>query len=124
MAGITEILLHSPSALQALGEALALLFGPINPSTLGNMTRTVAGPQPPWMPSQVSALRGWYPLSSYSLPTCTLSLIDTLLKGYRNMVIYTSLTRAVVAGKSPALLVIQGLPLVALTGRRRSAGII
>ena len=58
-AGITEILLHSPSALQALGRALAPLFGSINPSTLctlGNMTRIVTGSQPPWTPSQVSAL--------------------------------------------------------------------
>ena len=33
------------------------------------------------------------------------------------MVLYTSLTKALVAGKSPAYLVIQGLPLVALTGK-------
>ena len=63
VAGITEALLCSLSALQALGRALAPLFGSINPSTLGNTSRT-AGPQLPWVPSQVSALltspSGWY----------------------------------------------------------------
>ena len=53
MAGIMEALLRSPSALQALGGALAPLFGSINPSTLGNMSRTVAEPQPPWVPSRL-----------------------------------------------------------------------
>ena len=55
-------------------------------------------------------------LSSCSLPY-TLSLIFTLLKGYHSTVLYTSLTRALITGKSPAYLVIQGLPLVTLTGR-------
>ena len=43
-AGITEALLCSSSVLQALGEALAPLFGSINPSMLGNTSRTAAGP--------------------------------------------------------------------------------
>ena len=66
-AGISEAFLRSPSALQALGGAIAPLLSSINPSTLGNTSGTAAaGPQPPCRaPSQVSALpippTGWYP---------------------------------------------------------------
>ena len=60
----------------------------------------------------------WMILSPFQLfPTSTLYLVFTLFKWYHSTVLYIGLTRARVAGRSPAHLVMQGLPLVALIGR-------